>query len=90
MEGHQLLDDIAERTIKIAFRFLGWLFFEVILFYTGELILTVLTLGKRKPRWDYFADESPPKFILYTDLSVLVGFVAWMSLLWFIGMKVLY
>jgi hypothetical protein len=83
-----MLDDIAEGTIKIVFRFLTWLFFEVILFYTGEIVLTLLTLGRRKPRWDYFADESPKKFILYTDLSVLVGFVIWLFLFWFIGTKV--
>jgi len=54
------------------------IFFEVFFFYSGEFFLWILTFGRRKIRWDYYSSESPTKFVLLTDLSVVIGVVIWL------------
>jgi hypothetical protein len=64
--------------------FLFHLIIEVICFYTGEIVIYILTLGKKKPRWDYYANyanASPSKFVALTELSVLVGMASWILLI---------
>ena len=69
-----MLDSIVERLVELIFRLLV----EIVLFYTGEIVLFLMTLGQRTPRWDYYADESVTKFVLFTDMSVIVGLLFWM------------
>jgi hypothetical protein len=56
-----------------------WLIAEAVLFYTGELVLYVLSLGRIKPRWDaYLGSESVPGGCL-PGLSVVVGLLFWLA-----------
>lgn len=32
--------------------FIFWLFFEIFLVWSGEIILFFITLGKHQPKWD--------------------------------------
>lgn len=84
-----MLDDIAEGSIKVFFRFIIRLLFEIVFFYTGEIILYALSFGPKKPRWDYYAHEKPTLFVLFTELSIFIGIATWLFLFWFIGTKVL-
>ena len=68
-----MLSDIVEGILEFLFH----LFVEIICFYTGECVLYVLTLGRKKPRWDYYADAKPTKFVILTELSVWIGFFFW-------------
>ena len=68
-----MIDDI----VKGVLRFLFDLFFEIILFYTGEFILYFITFGRKKPRWDYYLDSSPTIFVIFTEISVWVGLLFW-------------
>lgn len=70
-----MLDSILEGFVELIFRLLV----EIVLFYTGEVVLFIMTWGQRKPRWDYYTDESVTKFILLTDLSVLIGVLFWIA-----------
>ncbi len=51
---------------------------ECVMFYTGEIVLFILTLGFKKPRWDIYADKRPSIWVLLTDFSVLVGLAFWL------------
>lgn len=88
-----MIDDIAEETTKGIFRtiarFLFSVIVEAILLYTGEIVLFLITAGHKKPRWDYYALEKPSKFVILTDVSVLIGFATWLSIAWFINSKIL-
>lgn len=84
-----MLDDLAEGSVRVILRFFVRLFFEVIFFYTGEIVLALVTFGTRKPRWNYYTDESATKFVIFTELSVWVGFATWLFLFWFVGTKLL-
>ena len=68
-----MLSAVIEGILEIIFEII----FEIFLFYTGEIVLFLVTLGTRKPRWNYYSDESPPKFVVMTDFSVIIGFVFW-------------
>lgn len=70
-------DDIAEGFFKLLFHFL----IEILFFFTGECILYVLTSGRKKIRWDYYADEKPLKFVVRTEISWWIGFFFWLFLL---------
>ena len=63
-----MIDDIVEglgkAIFKGIFRFIFDLLIEAFFFYTGEIVLFILTLGKKKPRWDYYIDESPSKWVI--------------------------
>ena len=67
--------------VEVILEFLFHLIIEVICFCTGEIVLYILTLGRKKPRWDYYADASPSKFIILTELSVLLGMAFWILLI---------
>ena len=68
-----ILDDIAEGVLKLLFHFLV----EVVLFYTGECVLYVVTFGRKKPRWDYCENERPLSFVVRTEISWWIGFFFW-------------
>ena len=87
-----MIDDIAEGVVKTIFkgilRFLFELIVELLLFYTGEIVLFVLfilTFGKKKPRWNYYADKSPSKWVIFTELSTWIGIAFWLLIAWFIN-----
>ena len=68
-----MLRDIIVETLRLFFR----LIFDIIFFYTGEIVLYVITFGNKKPRWNYYAEEKPSKFVIFTSLSEWVGFIFW-------------
>ncbi len=76
-----MLNDVAESVLEFVFR----LFVEIICFYTGEIILFILTLGRRTPRWDYYEGKRPAKSVVLSEISILLGFLFWMFLIgWFV------
>ena len=58
-------------------RLLFHLIFDIVFFYTGEIVLYVITFGNKKPRWNYYAEEKPSTFVVFTSLSEWVGFIFW-------------
>ena len=84
-----MIDDIAEGAAKAIFkgmlRFLFQLIIEFIFFYTGEIMLFIATVGKRKPRWNYYADEPASKFVIFTELSTWLGIAFWLVIAWLIN-----
>jgi hypothetical protein len=76
-----MLSDIIEGILKFIFR----VFAEIICFYTGEIILYILTFGRKKPRWDYYLNASPTKFIILTEISFWIGFFFWIFLIGWIA-----
>ncbi|MHB8790812.1 MAG: hypothetical protein ACYDBT_13125 [Desulfobulbaceae bacterium] len=84
-----MIDDIAEGLAKTIFRgalrFFSEILIEVVFFYTGELVLFIVTFGRRKPRWDYYADESISKWVIFTEISTWIGIVFWLFIAWFIN-----
>ena len=59
------------------FSFILELLFETIFFYTGEIILFIITFGRKKPRWDYYAKERGFNFVVFSQLSEWIGIVFW-------------
>jgi hypothetical protein len=71
-----MIDDALEFAIRI--------FFEYFFFYTGEIVLFILTFGKRKPRWDYYLNERASKFVIFTEISMWIGFLSWFFIIGFV------
>lgn len=82
-----MLDDVIEGLVKGTLRLIFWLFVEVLLFYTGEIILYIVTFGRKRPRWNYYADVSGGKWVLLTDLSTCIGFATWLFIFGYIIYK---
>ena len=84
-----MIDDIAEGVVKTIFksvlRFLFELIVEFFFFYTGEIVLFILKFGKKKPRWNYYVDESPSKWVIFTELSTWIGIAFWILIAWLIN-----
>ena len=72
-----MLSDIIDDILKLLFR----LIFEIIFFYTGEIVLYIITLGRKKPRWDYYVEAKPSKFVIFTSLSEWIGIIFWILLI---------
>ncbi len=66
------------------FRFIGFIFYhffiEIICFYTGEIVLWIFSIGKRKPRWDYYQNETLSKTILFSEITTWIGISFWVAL----------
>ena len=67
------IEDVVEGIIRFVFH----LIVEVVFFYTGEIILYVLTLGRKVPRWDFYSRESPFRWAVLTEISWWIGFLFW-------------
>lgn len=76
-----MLSDVVEGILELLFH----IFIELICFYTGEIILYFLTFGKKKPRWDYYAEDTPAKFVIMTEISTWIGFAFWIFIIGFIA-----
>ncbi len=66
-----MLDDVIEFTVRCVF--------EMLCFYTGEIVLYLLTFGQRKPRWDYYMNEKPIKYAIFTEMSTYIGIAFWIA-----------
>jgi hypothetical protein len=78
-----MLDEIAEGIVK----FIIQLIIEVFCFYTGEIILFILSFGHKKPRWDYYSDVTLPKWIILTEISFWIGVLFWVLIaIWIISL----
>lgn len=88
-----MVDDLAEEATKGLLRGIGRLLFsiliELLIFYTGEIVLFIITLGYKKPRWDYYTSEKPSRFVIFTELSLWVGFAFWLFIFWFVNNRLL-
>ena len=76
-----MISDVVESIFCFIIELLFRIIVEVIFFYTGELVLSVITIGSKQPRWDYYSNESVTKFMLMTELSTWVGFAFWFGIL---------
>lgn len=89
-----MLDDIAEGLGKAIFkgvaRFVFGILVEIFFFYTGEIVLYILALGQKKPRWDYYENESPSKWVIFTEISTWIGIAFWLFIAWFINCVILH
>ena len=65
--------------IEEAAKFILRVIFEVFLTWTGEIVLFVLTFGKHKPRWDLYTEESPSRFIIFSEISLWIGIAFWIA-----------
>lgn len=72
-----ILSELFIEIIKIIFGAI----FQMLLVATGEAVLFVLTLGRRKPRWDLYTNENFGKFFLFTELSGWVGITFWIAII---------
>lgn len=57
---------------------------EIFMIGTGELILFILTFGKRTPVWGKNRKGGSIKLAIFIDFSFIIGFVFWLSLAWLI------
>ena len=71
-----MLDDLAGGV----FRFIFQIFVAAVCFYTGEILLYVITFGRRKPRWDYYNDAPASKWVILTEISFILGAAFWIIL----------
>ena len=76
-----MIDEAVGGILKLVGYIVYHLFIEVICFYTGECILYIITFGKKKPKWDYYLDEKPSKFVIFSELSVWVGLCFWIFII---------
>ena len=52
-------------------------FLPLAFFYTGECIIYIVRLGRKKPRWNLNKEGKKGKFLLLTTPSVWIGFLFW-------------
>jgi hypothetical protein len=77
-----MIDDIVEGSIGLVLRFFLYLVFDVVMISTGELVIWAATLGRRKPRWDFYTSEkSPSLFVVFSEASCWVGIATWLGIL---------
>jgi len=66
-----IIEGIAEIVLEVILEF--------VMFYTGEIVLFIITLGFKKPRWDFYDGKEPTIWVLLTEFSVLVGLAFWIT-----------
>ena len=76
-----MVEDIFVGVLKFITYLFRDLFIEIVCFYTGEVLLSLLTLGFRKPKWNFHVDKNASKFVIFTEISVWVGFIFWLSMI---------
>ncbi len=62
--------------------------FEGFFIGTGEIVLYIFTLGKRKPVWKREHKGGSTKLAIFIDISFIIGFIFWLSLAWLVFSRV--
>lgn len=75
----KVISDLIQGIFGFLFRFL----IEILCFYTGEIILSIISFGRKKPRWDFYADESGANFVIFTEISTWIGMAFWILIIGF-------
>ena len=57
---------------------------EIFFIGTGEIILYITTLGKRKPVWKRESNGRSTRLAILIDFSFIIGFIFWLALAWLI------
>lgn len=68
-----MVSDIVQEAGKTVARFVV----ETVFFFTGEIAQYVVSVGRRKPRWDYYADEPPARSAILSEISIWIGGAIW-------------
>ncbi len=72
------MTSVVEEIIRIVFLVI----FDFLFYWTGEVLLFVLTFGKHKPKWDFYLDQSPTRFVIFSEISTWIGMTFWMAVVW--------
>jgi hypothetical protein len=84
-----MLEDIVLNLVRGIGYFIFFALIELICYPTGEIVLYILSFGKKNPRWDYRTKDKPSKFVILTEISVWVGISFWASIfliiIWYLG-----
>ena len=67
-------------------KFLLTYIFDFFLIYTGEFILFIITFGKHKPRFDFYLKDRSSFFVLFSEISFIIGAIFWI-IIFFILLK---
>jgi hypothetical protein len=78
------ISDLIFGILKFILKLLISIVFFYLFFFTGEMILKLITLGKKKINWDCYAYESTIKWFILTDISSYIGAIFWGSILYLI------
>ena len=70
----------AEGIIQLIFHVV----FEIFFIGSGEILLYLLTLGKRKPVWKREPKVGSTMVALLIDISFILGFIFWVFMAWLI------
>ena len=70
----------AEGVIQLAFHVI----FEIFFIGSGEILLYLLTFGKRKPVWKRDHQGGAARLALLIDFSFILGFVFWITVAWLV------
>lgn len=73
------MEEIPLGILRFLGRFLVRLLVDVLMVYSGEEVLFLATLSRRKPRWDYYANETGGRFVVCTEISFWIGAVFWIA-----------
>ena len=65
--------------IEEAAKFILRVIFEAFLTWTGEIVLFIVSFGKHKPRWDLYTEESPSRFVIFSEISLWIGTAFWIA-----------
>ncbi len=68
-----MISDAIEGILGFIFRII----LEIVCFYTGEIFLSLITFGHKRPRWDYYSNSSVTKWMIMTEFSTWVGGAFW-------------
>ena len=64
-----MIDDIVE--------FILYCIIFTLFYYTGEIVLYLITFGRKKIRWDYYTKERGSIFVLFSTISEWIGIAFW-------------
>ena len=70
-----------DKVMGLLLEFLFEVVFGAVFCWTGEIVLFVVTMGKHKPRWDLYTEESPCRFAIFSEISLWVGVIFWVVVL---------
>lgn len=69
---------------EIIFEIVSFIFrlvFDIIMVWTGEIVLFIITLGRHRPRWDQYTSETFGRFVVFTEISLWIGVLLGISII---------
>ena len=65
--------------LEVILKFIFVVVLATFLFWTGEILISAITVGRHKPKWNGYKEKAPVKRVLWEGGVGISGLIFWIA-----------